>query len=137
MATASVIALVEERGGGPRERLSTLLLYTSSHPEAPKLEQAMRAWASRDAVVAHALERVDQQRVAFVKDLLVQEGIAASTAQLRSRGLYLALIGEFASVSHGGQPSGAEVWNELIQQSLVRAKPDSSARTRSRAPTRR
>jgi hypothetical protein len=46
--------------------------------------------------------------------LLVEHGLPAERAKARARALYLALIGEYTWVSHGGSPSGGEPWDELV-----------------------
>jgi AcrR family transcriptional regulator len=114
-ATSQVIALVDEKGGSPRERLQHLMVITATHPQAAPIEQAIRAWGAQERSVRNALERVDQRRIAYVRDLLVASGVKGTTALHRSKLMYLALIGEYAVVSHGGELAGPLVWQELIR----------------------
>ncbi len=118
MATSQVIALVDGVKGAPRERLLRLLEVTVKHPNAAPIEQAIRAWGARDGKVRQALERVDARRVDYVRDLLVAGGVERSRAARRSQLMYLALLGEYVVVSHGGAPRAPLVWRELVDLAL-------------------
>jgi len=118
VATQQVMDAVEAQGGRAADRLETLMFRTSQHPEAPGLEAAIRAWGASDTRVRKVLERVDARREEYVTDLLVEHGLRPVQARRRSRILYLALIGEFAWVSHGGTPSGAAPFEELVALTL-------------------
>ncbi len=121
VATQQVMDAVEAQGGSAADRLGALMVRTSQHPEAPGLEAALRAWGALDVRVRKVLERVDARREDYVTGLLVEHGLRPGQARRRSRILYLALIGEFAWVSHGGAPSGAGPFEELVALALQRA----------------
>jgi AcrR family transcriptional regulator len=114
IATQSIIDAIDKFGGTPAARLTELIGRTSQRPKAAALEQAIRAWAARSPQARAALEAVDEKREGYVRDLLIAHGLSKSMAARRSRILYLALIGEFAWVSHGGKPSGRPPWDELV-----------------------
>jgi hypothetical protein len=82
-------------------------------------EQAIRAWGASDASARAALESVDKKREAYVRALLIGNGLPGPLAGKRARLLYLALISEFAVVSHGGKPSGKGPFQELVRLVLT------------------
>lgn len=114
VATSNIIELVERRGGVALERLRRLLLTTTAPAEAARVEQAIRAWGASEGAVREALERVDARREAYVRDLLIGCGVGESKAAHRSHALYRMLIGEYAQVSHGGEPTSRAVWEEML-----------------------
>lgn len=119
VATSRVIEELDRHGGPPRERLNHLMTMTVSHPSAARIEQAIRAWGAHDRAVRKALERVDERRVDYVRAMLVAAGVDRTHAMRRSRLMYLALLGEYAVVSHGGAPQPASVWRELVDLALL------------------
>jgi AcrR family transcriptional regulator len=114
-STQLVIERVDASGGTAAERLRTLIVSTSQSRRAARIEQAIRAWGARDKHVRSVLQALDTKREAYVQALLVEHGLPVARAKSRSRMLYLALIGEYAWISHGGSPSGVEPWEELVQ----------------------
>ncbi len=114
VSTQSVIERVDATGGSAAERLRTLIRSTSQSQRAARVEQAFRAWAARDKRVRAVLQALDTKREAYVQALLIEHGLPAERAKARARALYLALIGEYAWVSHGGSPSGDAPWEELV-----------------------
>jgi AcrR family transcriptional regulator len=113
VATLAIIEELEAGGGSAGRRLERLVGRTALHPLAPALEQAVRAWAAADARARRVLARVDRRRQAYVRGLLREHGLPPGTAAVRAHLLYLALVGEFARVSHRGAPAGAAAWREL------------------------
>ena len=119
LATEQIIAVTEGGGGTAAQRVRLLIELTMTHPSAPSLEQAMRSWGATDKTVRRVLARVDERRQAYVRGLLVEHGLSLVAAVLRARLLYLALIGEYVWVSHGGAPTSAEAREELLQLLLA------------------
>ncbi len=119
-ATAAVIRAVDERCESPRERLFALIRMTTGAPEAPDVEHAVRAWGALDPAVRKRLHRVDARREAYVQALLVAVGVDEARAAMRARALYLALIGEYTRVAHGGAPTDRATWDELVQRMIER-----------------
>jgi AcrR family transcriptional regulator len=115
ISTQAVMVRIDAIGGTPAERLRTLIQSTSQIKRAARIEHAIRAWASRDKSARTVLQGVDATREAYVEGLLIEHGLSVAHAKLRARVLHLALIGEFAWVSHGGAPSGGEPWQELVE----------------------
>lgn len=133
-ATLGVIRLVDASSVAPRSRLAELLRVTTRAPEAPDAEHAIRAWGALDSSVRARLTRIDERRERYVEDLLVAAGVARPAAAHRARALYLALIGEYARVAHGGAATSAATWSELLDRMLADARETPSAsRKRTRA----
>lgn len=114
-ATAAIIERVDARSDTPRERLELLMSFTTPVDRGAAIENAIRAWGQREPKVRRRLGVVDETRQAYVRDLLVASGLSRARATARARVFYLALIGEFTWVSHGGAPSGSPLWRELLQ----------------------
>lgn len=93
--TASVIATVEARGGGPHERFRHLSDALTSLDL--RLEAAIRSWAGSDPDVCRAVENIDTARLAYLQSIIESAGVPASPAQARARLVYFALIGELTS----------------------------------------
>jgi len=114
-ATSAVIAHVETAAGPPSERLSRLFALIGRSRRAPGVEHAIRAWGAIDPRARSVLARVDARRERYVRGLLRGLGLPVGVARRRARFLYLALIGEFTWVAHGGPPSGPGPWRELVR----------------------
>jgi AcrR family transcriptional regulator len=119
LATADIIAHVETAASAPAARLERLVSLVSRSREAPNVESAIRAWGVSDAKARRRLAAIDEQRERYVRDLLVAHGLSAEVAAMRSRALYLMLIGEFAWVAHQGKPSSPAVWREILAMLLA------------------
>jgi AcrR family transcriptional regulator len=118
-ATSSVIVLVDASSDSPAARLTELLRRTTSPvPGVPDVEHAIRAWGTRDPDVMRRLAAIDRRRERYVEDLLVGGGVDRSKAKHRARALYLVVIGEHTRVAHGGRPTSAATWAELLGQML-------------------
>lgn len=117
-ATTAVIEHVDGAAGDPRERLYVLLRSTTGVPGAPDVEQSIRAWGLHDPSVRRRLARVDARREAYVTGLLEAAGVPPDAAPHRARAMYLALIGEYARVAHGGAPTERAAWDELVGRML-------------------
>lgn len=118
IATQAIIDRVDALGGAPAAKLQALVEGTSQSKRAARVEHAIRAWAAHDRLARAAVQGIDAKREAYVRDLLIEHGISEVHATARARILYLALIGEFAWISHGGQASGPAPWNEIVRLML-------------------
>lgn len=100
--TEDVIALVESRAAGPRERLWQLFELSPSADFA--VELAIRDWSRRDAGVAARLRRVDERRMRFLRSLFAEVCGEESEVEARSMLAYSLLIGSyFIVVEHPGK----------------------------------
>lgn len=125
-ATAAVIVRVDASSDDPRERLRELVLFTTSVREAPDAEHAIRAWGAVDSAARKKLDRVDARREAYVTDLLIAAGLSPDVAAVRAHLVYLALIGEYSRVAHGGAHTSRDAWEELLRMTLDRPSPSAS-----------
>lgn len=114
-STTDIIAEVDGKGGLPADRLRRLLTLCFRGGAVDRVESAIRRWGSIDEAVHPILARIDDARLAYVANLLIEHGLPGPVARDRSRILYLALIGEFTWTSHGGSPSSRRTLEELTE----------------------
>lgn len=100
--THSIIAEVDEKTPDAAARLKVLLrrVYESS-PTQLAFESSLRAWAASDGEVQKRVQRVDQRRINYVKELLVEAKIDPKTADLRADLFYSALVGDMLRRTYG------------------------------------
>ncbi len=102
-STTEIIDNVDAAAGTPSERLRHLARRTlQPDPTSDAIENAIRAWATTDELVAAAIGRVDERRVEYAAALLRAAGMPPGKARRRSRLMYRILIGEFVWRSSGG-----------------------------------
>lgn len=77
----------------PRGRLDLLMDLVLADGEPARLEVAVRAWALDDPVAAAAKERVDATRLAFLRELLAEDGHDAESAERTAQIIYLLVLG--------------------------------------------
>jgi len=119
VATLAVIDAIEPQAITPQERLRALMMMTFRSAEAPAIEGAIRAWSASDPRAQKVVRRIDRVRERYVRELLVECGLPAQVAAARARVMYLALIGEFSVVAHGGAPSSPALFGELLRLLLA------------------
>jgi AcrR family transcriptional regulator len=90
VATEAIIADIE-RHDAREERIDALLRHAFG--DGAILEVRMRTWADNNAQAARALSAVDRRRQEYIKQLLVEAGIAATLAATRAQLLYWAYLG--------------------------------------------
>jgi AcrR family transcriptional regulator len=117
--TEDIIATVDATDREAPERLR-LLLHTVFAPSSrnDRIEAAIRAWAASDPAAAATVARVDDRRLAYVRDLLQAAGASRAVATHRSAILYRTLIGEFTWRSHGGPTITAQALEQLYRMVL-------------------
>lgn len=120
LGTSAIIDAVEGDAEDPASRFRALIdLVFRSDPTNDAIESAIRGWASTDPVAAAATKRVDERRIGYVADQLVDLGIPRRLATRRARLLYRALIGEFIWRSSGGPASTKKELDELAELLLA------------------
>jgi AcrR family transcriptional regulator len=67
----------------------------------PKLERAVRAWATQDQRVADVTHEVDKHRVGFLAQLLVSANLPCEHAEQRAVFIYWAYLGRTITPSPG------------------------------------
>lgn len=94
--------LVADHASDPSRQLLTLLGLVTTGDEN-RYDASVRAWARHDPLAAAHLERVDQERLDYMRGLFLEMGFSKEEADLRSRWLHCYMIGECALLA--GPPS--------------------------------
>ena len=107
-ATDDVLERVEQRGGDARAKARRAGLLTFSD-ELMGVDLAVRGWARRDGEVAQRLRRVDNRRIAYLRQLLSE--FCADEAEVEARSLlaFALLIGNHFITAEHGTRSRSEV----------------------------
>ena len=58
-----------------------------------RLERAVRAWAAQNETAATTLKVVDDERIGYLEELLISEGVSPPHAHVRATFLYWAYLG--------------------------------------------
>ncbi|MEM6794254.1 MAG: GNAT family N-acetyltransferase [Acidobacteriota bacterium] len=99
--TRSIIEQVERSGGDARARLEELSKVASAEADNA-IEMTLRDEASRSAEIAAFVRRVDEQRMAYLIELLRDLGHGPLQSEARALLAYSLLIGDyFLDVDHG------------------------------------
>jgi len=100
----TVIDTVESRGGEPRAKLRQLLEIAFAFVltgQGIAVETAIRDWARRDPVVAARLHRVDERRMAYLRNLFGQFSSDEADAEARCLIVYALFVSNpLIDVSH-------------------------------------
>lgn len=92
--TLALIEDVELRGGTPRERLRELFRVANTGRVDFRIEQAIRQWGNGNPDIRRMLHRVDDRRIAYMRDLFQQINGDAALAGLQATLLYAVIFGE-------------------------------------------
>jgi AcrR family transcriptional regulator len=113
-----VIAHVEGEGGDARAKLSRLFALASSDA-MPRVELAIRDWARRDDAVAERLRRVDERRMAYMRDLFAAFSPDPVDVEARCLLAFSLFVGHHFVVVEHGEHSRAEVLEIALRRLLV------------------
>lgn len=91
VSVLAVVKKLEAEGFDPAERLRMLVEVAAAGDR--KLERAVRAWAFSDPNVSEAVAMVDEQRLAYIGDLLRQAKVKKRDIDGRALLLYLTSVG--------------------------------------------
>jgi len=111
--TDAIIALADQ-GDSPLERFARLHAIIFGSPEGDVVESAVRAWATTDERAREATERVDQARLDYVTNLLVEAGMDPPLARRRTTLYYRMVIGDAIWRTAGGPGLTAQERTELL-----------------------
>ncbi|MER5500274.1 MULTISPECIES: TetR/AcrR family transcriptional regulator [unclassified Streptomyces] len=101
-STDEVIARVEREGGDPRTRIHRAGMLTFSDDRLLPIDLAIRAWARHDESVAERLRRVDNQRMALLREMIGTFCPDPDEVEARSLLAFCAAIGgHFLAADHG------------------------------------
>ena len=97
-----VIDRVEREGGDPRTKIQRAGLLTFSTDRLLPIDLAIRDWARRDQAVAERLRRVDNRRMALLREMIGTFCSDADEVEARSMLAFCVAIGEhFLAADHG------------------------------------
>jgi AcrR family transcriptional regulator len=101
-STDEVIDRVEREGGDPRTRIRRAGALTFSSDRLLPIDLAVRDWARRDEAVAERLRRVDNRRMALLREAIGAFCSDADEVEARSLLAFCVAIGEhFLAADHG------------------------------------
>ncbi|MFB4284105.1 TetR/AcrR family transcriptional regulator [Nonomuraea sp. MTCD27] len=97
-----VIDRVEREGGDPRTKIQRAGVLTFSSDRLLPIDLAIRDWARRDEAVAARLRRVDNRRMALLRQMIGTFCSDADEVEARSLLAFCVAIGEhFLAADHG------------------------------------
>ena len=97
-----VLDRVEREGGDPRTRIERAGVLTFSDDRLLPIDLAVRDWARRDEAVAERLRRVDDRRMALLRDMIGTFCPDPDEVEARSLIAFCVAIGEhFLAADHG------------------------------------
>ena len=104
-STSDVRQRVEAQGGDARRKLRQAGALTFSTDRLLPIDLAVREWARRDADVADRLQRVDEQRMSYLRELFTTIlGDQPEEVEARSLMAFSLAIGHhFLAAGHGGR----------------------------------
>ncbi len=101
-STDEVLDRVEREGGDPRTRIERAGGLTFSSDRLLSIDLAVRDWARRDEAVAERLRRVDDRRMALLRDMIGTFCPDPDEVEARSLLAFCVAIGEhFLAADHG------------------------------------
>lgn len=102
-----VIAQLESRPAGPREKLQQLFEMAPSVDFA--VELAIRDWARRDSDIAKRVRRVDNRRIEYLRALFGQFCADENDVEARSMLVFSLFIGSYFIAAEHGDKSRSQV----------------------------
>jgi AcrR family transcriptional regulator len=101
-STDEVIERVEREGGDPRTKIHRAGVLTFSSDRLLPIDLAIRDWARREEAVAERLRRVDNRRMALLREMIGTFCSDADEVEARSLLAFCVAIGEhFLAADHG------------------------------------
>jgi AcrR family transcriptional regulator len=101
-STDEVLDRIEREGGDPKTKITRAGLLTFSGDRLLPIDLAIRDWARRDEAVAERLRRVDNRRMALLREMIGTFCADPDEVEARSVLAFCLLIGEhFLAADHG------------------------------------
>lgn len=101
-STDDVIDRVEREGGDPKTKIHRAGILTFSDDRLLPIDLAVRDWARRDESVAERLRRVDNRRMALLREMIGTFCADADEVEARSLLAFCTAIGvHFLAADHG------------------------------------
>ena len=108
-STDDVLDRVEREGGDPRTRIERAGVLTFSDDRLLPIDLAVRDWARRDEAVAVRLRRVDNRRMALLREMIGTFCPDPDEVEARSLLAFCVAIGEHFLAADHGDRTRAEV----------------------------
>jgi hypothetical protein len=103
-STDEVIEQIERAGGDPKTKIEQAGMLTFAGDRLLPIDLAIRDWARRDPVVAERLRRVDNRRMALLREMIGTFCSDPDEVEARSLLAFCVAIGEhFLAADHGGR----------------------------------
>jgi len=103
-STDEVIDRVEREGGDPKTKIHRAGMLTFSSDRLLPIDLAIRDWARRDEAVATRLRRVDNRRMALLREMIGTFCSDPDEVEARSLLAFCVAIGEhFLAADHGSR----------------------------------
>jgi AcrR family transcriptional regulator len=123
-STDEVLERVEREGGDPRTRIRRAGVLTFSGTRLLPIDLAVRDWARRDEAVAVRLRRVDNRRMALLREMIGTFCADPDEVEARSLLAFCVAIGEhFLAADHDGR-TRAQVLTRAADLVLDRPRED-------------
>lgn len=123
-STDGVLDRIEQEGGDPKTRIHRAGMLTFSDDRLLPIDLAIRDWARRDKAVAARLRRVDNRRMALLREVIGTFCSDPEEVEARSLLAFCAAIGgHFLAADHDGR-SRAQVLARAVDLLLGPALPN-------------
>lgn len=119
-STDEVIDRVEREGGDPRTKISRAGALTFSDDRLRPIDLAVRDWARRDDAVAERLRRVDNRRMALLREMIGSFCADPDEVEARSLIAFCVAVGEHFLAADHGDRTRAEVLERAVDLLLDR-----------------
>jgi AcrR family transcriptional regulator len=132
-STDEVLTQLEREGGDPRTKIRRAGRLTFSDDRLLPIDLAVRDWARRAPAVAARLRRVDNRRMALLREMIGTFCTDPDEVEARSLLAFCVAIGEhFLAADHGGR-TRAQVRARAADLLLDRPADDDPGRSADRA----
>jgi AcrR family transcriptional regulator len=119
-STDEVIDRVEREGGDPRTKISRAGALTFSDDRLRPIDLAVRDWARRDDAVAERLRRVDNRRMALLREMIGSFCADPDEVEARSLIAFCVAVGEHFLAADHGDRTRAQVLEQAVDLLLDR-----------------
>jgi AcrR family transcriptional regulator len=134
-STDDVLDRVEREGGDPRTRIERAGVLTFSDDRLLPIDLAVRDWARRDEAVAVRLRRVDNRRMALLREMIGTFCPDPDEVEARSLLAFCVAIGEHFLAADHGDRTRAEVVTRAADLLLDRPAGTRATSTEARRAT--
>ena len=136
-STDEVLDRVEREGGDPRTKIKRAGVLTFSSDRLLPIDLAVRDWARRDEAVAARLRRVDNRRMALLREMIGTFCDDPDEVEARSLLAFCVAIGEHFLAADHGDRTRAQVLSRAADLLLDRHEVSSGGGGRARGGRRR